>query len=198
VKYQKSLSVIAMYLAICISGTFAQDSLVFKVHRHKIGFISGYGGQLGLDVPYDYKVHFLQAQYSYSLIRKQTFSFEVLCQPQFNITDYRPVNDIDRRNQGYEYGLNVAILIRRSLAKDKLGIYLFLGSGPHYVSGTPQRQSAGFIFSDNLFMGLYIRLDDNMYLDIRPGFRHISNAGIKNPNGGVNTVILSGGIFFTL
>jgi hypothetical protein len=207
VNWQKYFCIIATNFALFISGISAQDSQTFVVHRHKIGFVVGYGGQQFLNVPYDYKVYFLQAQYYYSFAKKQNitsqvrnnpFTFEILLQPQLNFTDYRPVNDIDARNQGFEYGLNVEILVRRNLINDNLGIYIYLGTGPHYVSGTPRRQSPGFIFSDNLFMGVYFKLDDNLYLDIRPGFRHISNAGIKNPNGGVNTGILSGGIFWTL
>jgi hypothetical protein len=67
-----------------------------------------------------------------------------------------------------------------------------------FISGTPERQSSGFIFSDNLFIGLDIQLIDNLYMDIRPGFRHISNLGLQDPNWGVHSFVLSGGLLFIL
>ncbi|NOX84380.1 MAG: hypothetical protein GXO86_00210, partial [Chlorobi bacterium] len=32
------------------------------------------------------------------------------------------------------------------------------------------------------------------YLDFKAGFRHMSSAGITEPNGGVNNFIISGGL----
>ena len=189
---------IVIYFAILSPGASAQDSVIFDGHRHKIGFITGYGSQYALNVPYDYKVCFLQAQYNYSLLRKQSWSFEIQLQPQFNLTRYRPVNDSVHHENGYEYGLNVALLFRKNFRDDLFGLYIFIGTGPHYISGAPQRQTNGFIFSDNLFIGINIKLSEHLFLDVRPGIRHISNAGIENPNGGVNTAVISGGIFYTL
>jgi hypothetical protein len=191
-----------LVLLICfivfIPKVNAQEDLIFHGHRHKVGFISGYGDQFFLDVSYSYHVYFLQAQYYYSLVRKQSWSLEVLLQPQYNLTSYRPVDsDPDRRN-GYEYGLNAAILIRKNLEEDHFSLYAFLGTGPHYVSDTPKRQANGFIFSDNLFIGANIKLIPNLYLDIRPGFRHISNLGLQDPNWGIHTFVMSGGLLFTL
>lgn len=179
------------------AASYSQDSMMFNGKRHKAGFIAGYGGQFAIHVPYDYKVCYLQGQYNYSVVLKRTWSFEILLQPQFNLTNYRYVNDSSERSRGFEYGLNVAVLFRKNFWNDLFGCYIFIGTGPHFVSGVPRRQTEGFIFSDNLFIGLTLKLSENLYLDIRPGFRHISNAGIENPNGGVNTSVISGGVFYT-
>ena len=69
---------------------------------------------------------------------------------------------------------------------------------PHYVSGTPQRQVDGFIFSDNFLIGLNEKLLENTYIDFRSVFRHISNVGLNHANGGVNDLVLSGGVFLNL
>jgi len=190
--------IILICLTIFISGTCAQENKQIDDHRHKIGFISGFGGQYGLDVSYYYHIYFLQAQYYYSLVRKPSWNLEILLQPQYNITRYKPVDNIPDISNGYEFGLNAAILVRKNLQEDRLSMYVFLGTGPHFVSGTPERQSSGFIFSDNLFVGLNIQLIDNLYLDIRPGFRHISNLGLQDPNWGVHSFVLSGGLLFIL
>ena len=39
---------------------------------------------------------------------------------------------------------------------------------------------------------------ENLFFDFRSGFRHISNAGLNHPNGGVNDLVLSGGVFINL
>jgi hypothetical protein len=194
----KCFCIVFICLTVIISGTFAQDNEQIERNRHKIGFISGFGGQYGLNVSYYYHIYFFQAQYYYSLIRKPSWNLEILMQPQYNITRYRAVDNMPDISNGYEFGLNAAILIRKYLAENHFSLYAFLGSGPHYVSGTPERQSSGFIFSDNFFIGLDIQLINNLYLDIRPGFRHISNLGLQNPNGGLHSFVFSSGLLFIL
>jgi len=34
-------------------------------------------------------------------------------------------------------------------------------------------------------------LNQAFYLDLRFGFRHISNAGLSNPNGGINNFVVN-------
>lgn len=170
--------------------------------RHKTGFIAGYGGQNpGLffdDVQYDYRVWFLQFQYYYALLKIKTWSLEAVVQPQYNITRFRINDQTGDITSGYEFGLNAGIMVMKKILKGRFSPYLLVSTGPHYVSGTPERQSSGFIFSDNLFVGMHIRASGNFYVDVRPGFRHISNAGIKEPNGGVNDFIISAGFSLVL
>lgn len=166
--------------------------------RHKFGFISGYGNQYLWDVSYDYQIYFFQFQYYYSIIKKHTWGLEILAEPQFNTTTFKKIDNIDARTDGFETGLSIGILIRKNLFNKFISLYSFIGSGPHYVSGTPKRQSDGFIFSDFFFIGMNIKLYKELYFDIRSGIRHISNAGIKKPNGGLNNSIISAGLFTTL
>ncbi len=161
-------------------------------NKHKIGFVSSYGSQDFINVSYNYRVSFFQAQYYYTLLQKKTWSLEVLLQPQYNTTRYQQDNTKNHRN-GYEAGVNAGLLVRKDIIKDDLNAYVFLSSGPHYVSGTPNRQAPGFIFSDNLALGLNTRIAPGLYLDLRSGFRHISNAGLKEPNAGVNNFVFSAG-----
>jgi hypothetical protein len=73
---------------------------------------------------------------------------------------------------------------------------MLISSGPHYVSAAPHRQSNGFVFSNNLSAGVNLRLYKNLYADLRTGIRHISNAGIKIPNAGVNDMTINEGLMF--
>ena len=184
-------------LLLSINSLFGQED-VKPEHKQLWGVVVGFGNKglndSFLDVRYVYEVYFLQGQYVRSLWRKRDWSLEVLVQPQVNLTRYKTDIQLSDKENGYEYGFNAGVLIRRYFQDKKWSVYAFISSGPHYVSGTPNRQSSGFIFSDNFFVGCTIRLSEKLILDLRPGFRHISNAGLKNPNGGVNNAILSGGV----
>jgi hypothetical protein len=156
---------------------------------------------IGLDVPYDYQVYYYQMQYYYTISNSRTTSTEFLFQPQYNETKYQPIlgepgEDIETIH-GYEVGVSLSLVFRKNLFSNNISLYLGFGGGPHWVSGTPQVQADGFIFSLTGFAGLNVKLVDNLYLDFRPAFTHISNAGLKHPNKGLNDLVLSGGFYFT-
>ncbi len=197
----------------------------FNDSTHRLGFVSGFGGQnidqllsdinekdakkirdhllskgenvnnRGLNVTYDYQVLFFQLQYYWGFLKREKWGLDLLVQPQYNLTQFRHVDKIADEINGYEFGVNAGVLIRRVLFKEAVYLYGLISSGPHYVSGTPQRQADGFIFSDNFLIGSNVRLIKNIYFDFRSGFRHISNAGLNHPNGGVNDLILNSGFF---
>ena len=183
---------------LCSDILTPQENSSSNDSKYNIGFISGYGNQSLLNVNYDYRVIFFHAQLYYTFIDKSTWSMEILVQPQYNITKFRHVDTLAVESNGYEFGLNAGVLARKNLFEDFLSLYILISAGPHYVSGTPEIQARGFVFSDNFFTGLTVKLNENVHLDLRSGFRHISNASLKKPNGGVNNVILSGGILLKL
>ena len=171
---------LVILLFLSTNCLLAQDTNLFNNSKHRIGFIVGFGGQnvnqllsdinvrdaellrefiiskgldsdeLGLAVQYDYQVKFFQAQYYWAFVRRQTWGLDLLVQPQYNVTKFRHIDNISNEINGFELGVNVGVLIRKNIFKDFLSIYAFISSGPHYVSGTPQRQSDGFIFSISL------------------------------------------------
>jgi hypothetical protein len=71
-----------------------------------------------------------------------------------------------------------------------------LGSGPHFMSATIRRQIDGFLFSDNLGIGFLKQVSGRrpIALNVQFFFRHLSNAGFKEPNGGINTLNLRVGV----
>jgi Lipid A 3-O-deacylase (PagL) len=185
-------------------SVFAQDTS-FTARKDKIGFMKGDGFQyigqllgndnhrLALKANYYYRVTFYQLQYYFTVSDKKTFGIDILAQPQYNLTKYKPYDDATNYLEGYEAGINIGLLLRKKISNDRLSFYLLLSVGPHYASATPHRQSNGFLFSDNLDGGLNFRLYKKLYFDIRPGFRHISNARIKLPNAGVNDMTVTEG-----
>jgi len=201
---------------------------VRSLSTHRLGLVSGYGGQNvdqllseinqkdikkirdhliskgentyapGLNVTYDYQILFFQLQYYWGFLKWEKWGLELLVQPQYDLTKFRHVDKIADEINGYEFGVNAGVLIRRMLIEEALYLNGLISSGPHYVSGTPQRQADRFIFSDKFLIGLNVKLLENIYFYFRSGFRHISNAGLNHPNGGVNDLVLSVGVFLNL
>lgn len=106
--------------------------------------------------------------------------YGVYVEPQINpVLTNRPVDVEFGINAGFRYYF---------LASESSILYGMIGSGPHFITAEVNRQAKGFIFSDNAAIGLYQYIDskNNLFLNFQYRFRHISNAGLKNPNGGIN------------
>ena len=176
----------------------AQETRLFGNSEHKVGFVSGFGDQRWMDVSYDYQVVFFQVQYYWAFHRRKTWGLDLLVQPQYNLTQYRHVDGYTQLTPGYELGVNAGLLIRKNFEQDGLSVYFLASIGPHYISGSPERQVAGFIFSDNILAGASMRIANDFYLDIRSGIRHISNAGLKHPSLGINNLVINAGFFLLL
>jgi hypothetical protein len=92
----------------------------------------------------------------------------------------------------YEFGFNVRVNLNFAVSPYDV-IRGSIGSGPHYIDYQCCRQADGFLFSD-YFLASYIRYFklNKIYcsLVIELGYRHISNAGIEKPNGGISNFIV--------
>lgn len=210
-----SLNLIIALLIILISFNVANAQRNTDIAKFKVGFIIGYGSQKfastnsgfnnnlihhninATDEP-DYQVLFFQFQFYYTLLQGNSWGLNLAVQPEYNITKYKPVRGSNEIFRGYETGINFGIQLKRTFLSKSLDFYIIASTGPHYVSGTPKRQANGFLFSDNFLIGLSIKISQQTLFDIRGGFRHISNAGLKNPNAGINNLILGTGIIFTI
>jgi hypothetical protein len=205
---RKKVFIILLGLIVLVASrsAYAQDSLFTK--KNQLGFVIGTGNQyigqligagskgFAVATNYYYHVTFYELEYYRTLKKKRSTEWDLLVQPQYNINRYGlypesvPADYLD----GYEYGLNLGVLYRKNLRNLPLSWYVSLSSGPHYASGTPHRQMNGFLFSNNLFAGVNLKLYKNIYADVRFGLRHMSNAGTRLPNAGVNNVTLKEGL----
>ena len=78
-------------------------------------------------------------------------------------------------------------IFNRETLTDSVGAYLFGSVGPHYISVKTSDQANGFIFSDTVGAGLSFFLTEKSAINVEYRLRHMSNAGIESPNGGINT-----------
>jgi hypothetical protein len=141
-----------------------------------------------------YKPVLIQANFRFPLIKNNGLHQATLyVQPQFN-----PVLPITGYNQFlFETGVNLGIAYEYYIPQKAI---LFIGGsiGPHYINIETNLQANGFIFSDNLFAGVHQIVDRNWMLTYQVKFRHISNAGLQSPNGGIDNFFAGVGVSYFL
>lgn len=96
-------------------------------------------------------------------------------------------------HRSFEMGFSLGFKQKLGLGQGKAG-YLTLLTGPHFLSDSPLRQVAGFMFNTYLLGGTSFRLTNVLMLDVQFGWRHLSNAGMREPNGGINNVVVKCGL----
>lgn len=101
-----------------------------------------------------------------------------VCEPQVNPA-FRPSSD-------FEFGVGVGLKYLYPVT-DRLYPYIQLTVGPHYISLQTEDQASGFIFSNTVGAGIYYFVTKNSAAMVGYRARHISNAGTREPNDGINT-----------
>ncbi|WP_297764854.1 acyloxyacyl hydrolase [uncultured Muriicola sp.] len=179
----------------------AQEPNIAAYNRHRTGLNIGYGNQkiagFEIDSEHDYEVLLIQAQYNYRLAQKKFGALDLLILPQYNVTKYKLTMDLPK-NYGYEFGVSAGLQLSNKIIHNKMDGYLMIAFGPHFVSGVPDRQAEGFIFSDTIAVGLLLKLMDTIFINVKVAMRHMSNAGFKEKNAGVNNLIFSSGILVNI
>ena len=83
-----------------------------------------------------------------------------------------------------ELGLTPTLRLQQN---DGHGMYVEAGVGAHLLSRTslgPKRFSTAFQFGEHV--GIGYRFGDKGAIDLSLRYQHLSNAGIKHPNSGIN------------
>lgn len=177
----KKFVIVTAALAITAIGN-AQD---YYIRTKYYGIYFGYS-VFDQDInQFDYEPYLLMFHHSIPLTRKNAANvFSIYFEPQIN-----PVLFDHKLN--IEFGLNTGLMYSRKISR-ALFMYVMLGSGPHYINAQTQRQAKGFIFSDNIAAGIKLPMPSLLAgeLNVQTRLRHISNAGLKSPNGGINNLFL--------
>ena len=193
---------------IFISKSFyAQD----KLSKVKFGFGYGAGKELE-NSNYSYNNRYYKLQLYYSVMQSKHIEYEVLVQPELNFAKHQLLNIyfvkpddpnyIEKRERYTklkdikEYVLNTGFLIRKPILKTA-SIYVLGSVGPMIIDTETERLSKGFAFSNIVALGITVKLN-NITFDVRPNFRHVSNAGLKTLNSGYDTKNIDFGILFSL
>ncbi len=78
----------------------------------------------------------------------------------------------------------------------KTHLFLYVAVGPMWTSKQTERLAKGIAFSDNIGVGVKMKASNKIWISSRVVLRHESNADIKFPNSGHNTLAFSLGLLF--
>ena len=189
----KKLTAIAFVLAIAITEIQAQEQKPRLINRKSAGLLTEYG------LPYYYLPE--GSNRYYVLLVGGVFGLPFYKTPNFfNVSvDFYPhfgyvwVKDC----RFIEFGLNIRLGLNFEVSEKNI-ICVKIASGPHYMNCETEKQANGFIFSDYYLVtykrGLKISKADFTF-DFEFGYRHISNAGFKEPNRSISNFIFGLGFY---
>jgi hypothetical protein len=80
--------------------------------------------------------------------------------------------------------------------KPKIAVFGYGSIGPMWTSQLTERLAAGLAFSDNVGIGLKMQYNEKIWISSSIILRHESNADLKFPNSGHNTIGLRLGLIF--
>lgn len=180
-------------------------------HRVKLGVMYGWADQSPFkEADYSWESSQIKLQFSYLLKKGRVFDYEFLSEPQVNITKFRQfnrslnlteeerkANKVVDQEHLFEYGITNGILFRHHLTK-YLSTYGIISFGALYLGGSTARLPKGISFASQGSIGISLQTFKNTSFDIRAGMRHLSNAGLKSPNSGVNTFHVETGFMINL
>ena len=139
-----------------------------------IDWFLGYG-KGHLEKKPDYEFSIVGVDFSYPVSNVWTFQLEPFTSYVFNPED------------NFEVG--IAFFIKYNpFKKKKVSPYIKAGSGIIYISQDNYEQSTDVNFVDQICAGIKFVVKKVVFF-IEYRFRHISNAGIKHPNSGLNSNI---------
>ena len=107
------------------------------------------------------------------------FNVAIDLMPQFGIVPYN-------NKMEYEFGFNFIFNFGFQVTENSI-LSISIGSGPHYITSSNDRQAPGFIFSDHLNIG-YRHKFKSWQAGFSSGIRHVSNAGLEEPNLGIDSL----------
>ncbi|MES2417173.1 MAG: acyloxyacyl hydrolase [Bacteroidota bacterium] len=184
-----------------------------QLHEPKlaIGLNYGFGGQTN-NRNYSFSNRAIKAEVYYLINKGKKLEYQLLIEPELNYAKHQLLNlyfvTPDERN--YEekrdrftklkkirsYILGIGLIVRASISA-KISTYALVSIGPMVTDTETERLSKGFAFADVLGIGVTTKFK-RFNLDLRPSFRHTSNAGLQKLNSGINALNFDTGISYQL
>ncbi len=192
-------TIVLVVFMIASGGAGSQPNVTgFLSNHNRAGFLIAHAtqelGQLGVGQQDHYQAVLLKWQYNWALTNWQKGGIEIIFQPQLNFSRVQTSNLDADLQKGLEFGVNIGVLARKNLFQNKSAIYALISAGPHFITKSIETQANGFLFADNLAAGFLQNISSRTYLDFRFGYRHLSNAGLKQPNWGIDNWVISIGV----
>jgi len=107
------------------------------------------------------------------------------------------INPVLNPDTDVEIGISFGLKYRYPIS-ETWSVYGLGTVGPHLITVQTKDQANGLVFFDTVGAGFSFFLTKKSAVDLEYRFRHASNAGIKEPNGGIDSHIVAIGysLFF--
>jgi hypothetical protein len=185
-------------VALALGLALAAPAARAEGRAWRFGFALGYGTQGAGPVAnrnYLHQTALYKLLANRPLAASRAFSLELQLEPFLGVSHHRLRNPyfVDagatraRFTKGETYpelGVDVG-LVGRWAVTSRLSLFALAGVGPMYGDAATERLARGFAFSDVVSVGVGYRWN-GVLLEVRPGFRHVSNAYLQLPNSGHN------------
>ena len=179
----KSLLCLFLLFSLFITEIYTQENALSN--SRYIGYIAFSGPSINIDEQGSGYFSAMNGGYIHFPIHKtkKSWVFGANFLPQVGIARFGGENEL-------EYGLSLWMELGKEF--NTYNQILFqIGSGLHYISAETKRQRGGFIFSDHLNLAYKRKLsNEKIVIGSYFMFRHLSNAGIKEPNFGINNLMI--------
>ena len=169
------------------SGAYAQETPGgLGLRLQEVGFFSGYGkgdleSQKTLEfIPVGVRFGFNLRPWGKKLGWEPKGLLELVCEPYFGY-NLQPKDTT-------EFGLAFFLKYGYPLT-EKLYPFIEVGTGPYYMTWSTASQSTQFNFDSQGGLGLLYFLDSHWGINTAFRYRHVSNADIKKPNGGIQSLV---------
>jgi hypothetical protein len=154
--------------------------------KNEVGLLGGYSIADGEITEGKYKPVLFMPYAAWNLTKNEnhifTFSFQLT--PQVNYAKLNYKSSEKKSSNEIEAGVNVGFRFNVRINKC-ITAYVMPSTGAYYISVNTIDQANGYIFELSPPVGLYIKLNEATALNLQYKYRHISNAGLKDPNFGI-------------
>ena len=169
---------------VCAADDKPQPFMTKDTFFTELGFYTGAGYSDCVQGPYDpifFILHMgVDMKRWFNSLENHRGKLSLFFEPQFNIAG--------TPKQNLEFGVGVGFKYAYPVG-DANSVYILGSVGPHYITLISADQANGFIFADTIGIGMDFKISPGSAINIEYRFRHISNAGIKEPNYGIETHI---------
>jgi opacity protein-like surface antigen len=184
---RRSIWLLIVWGGIFIStGGYSQNASEGLVRLQEVGLMAGYGkgdydkGKTLEFIPLGVRFGFDLRPLSKKWGWEPKGLLEFVCEPY---TGYSL-----QPKDAMEFGLAFFIKFGFPLT-EKLYPFIEVGTGPYYMTWSSNSQSTQFNFDSQGGLGIFYFFEDHWAVNTGLRFRHVSNADIKKPNGGIQSLV---------
>jgi len=96
------------------------------------------------------------------------------------------INPVVNPESDVEFGISAGLKYMHYLT-NTVSAHLMASFGPHWITVNTESQAKGFVFSSTIGAGISVFVTDNSAVSLGFRARHLSNANLSKPNGGIET-----------